>query len=112
MPHLQSRNTLLRLSPLSCTLALALSLPGIAFAADAAKDLDKVIVTATRTPATVDAALAAVEVIDRAQIDASSAFTARIAVRGRAGITLINQGGLGKLSTLFMRGTESTTPCF
>lgn len=109
---MQSRNTLLRLSPLSCTLALALSLPGIAFAADAAKDLDKVIVTATRTPATVDAALAAVEVIDRAQIDASSARSLPELLRGRAGITLINQGGLGKLSTLFMRGTESDHTLF
>ena len=109
---MQSRNTLLRLSPLSCTLVLALSLPGIVFAADAAKDLDKVIVTATRTPATVDAALAAVEVIDRAQIDASSARSLPELLRGRAGITLINQGGLGKLSTLFMRGTESDHTLF
>ena len=64
------RDTVFRLSPL----ALALALPGLALAhGDDATDLDKVVVTATRTASTADAALAAVEVIDRAQIDASSA---------------------------------------
>lgn len=103
------RNTALRLSPL----ALALALPGLALAhGDDATDLDKVIVTATRTATTVDAALAAVEVIDRAAIDASSARSLPELLRGRAGITLVNQGGLGKLSTLFLRGTESDHTLF
>lgn len=69
--------------------------------------LDPVIVTATRTATTVDASLAAVEVIDRGQIDASGAYSLPDLLRGRAGITIINQGGPGKLSTLFLRGTES-----
>ncbi len=104
-----SRNNPLRLSPL----VLALSLPALAHAApDEATDLDKVVVTATRTPTTVDAALAAVEVIDRSQIDASSARSLPELLRGRAGITLVNQGGLGKLSTLFLRGTESDHTLF
>ena len=55
----------------------------------------------------MDAALAAVEVIDRAQIERSSARSLPELLRGRAGITLVNQGGLGKLTTLFLRGTES-----
>lgn len=106
---MQSRNTLPRVS----VLALALATPLFAHAApDDAKDLDKVIVTATRTPTTVDAALAAVEVIDRAQIDASSARSLPELLRGRAGISIVNQGGLGKLSTLFMRGTESDHTLF
>ena len=101
---MQSRNTLPRVS----VLALALATPLFAHAApDDAKDLDKVIVTATRTPTTVDAALAAVEVSDRTQSDASSARSLPELLRGRAGISIVNQGGLGKLSTLFMRGTES-----
>lgn len=105
-PH---RNTALRLSPL----AFALALPGLALAhGDNATDLDKVIVTATRTATTVDASLAAVEVIDRAQIDASSARSLPELLRGRAGISIVNQGGLGKLSTLFLRGTESDHTLF
>ncbi len=71
------------------------------------KQLDGVVVTATRTPTTVDAALAAVEVIDRSQIDASGAQSLPELLRGRAGITVVNQGGAGKLSTLSLRGAES-----
>ena len=97
--------------PAALPLALACALP-LAARADDAKDLDGVVVTATRTPATVDAALAAVEVIDREQIDASSARSLPELLRGRAGITLVNQGGLGKLSTLFLRGTESDHTLF
>ena len=103
------RNTVLRLSPLA--FALALSVPALAHADDAT-DLDKVVVTATRTATTADTALAAVEVIDRAHIDASSARSLPELLRGRAGITLVNQGGLGKLSTLFLRGTESDHTLF
>lgn len=103
------RDTVFRLSPL----AFALALPGPALAhGDDATDLDKVVVTATRTATTADAALAAMEVIDRAQIDASSARSLPELLRGRAGITLVNQGGLGKLSTLFLRGTESDHTLF
>ena len=74
--------------------------------------LDPVVVTATRTATTVDASLAAVEVIDRGQIDASGAYSLPDLLRGRAGITIINQGGPGKLSTLNLRGTESDHTLF
>lgn len=93
-------------------LAIALGLPVAAVAqtasgADDATDLDQVIVTATRTAVTVDAALAAVEVIDREQIQRSQARSLPDLLRGRAGISLSNQGGAGKLTTLFLRGSES-----
>ncbi len=107
---MQSRNTILR----STALAVACALPCLASAQsnDAAKDLDNVVVTATRTAITADAALAAVEVIDRTQIERSSARSLPELLRGRAGITIVNQGGLGKLSTLFLRGTESDHTLF
>ncbi len=47
------------------------------------------------------------DVIDRAQIERSQAHSLPQLLRGRAGINLVNQGGLGKVSTLFLRGTES-----
>ncbi len=97
--------------PAALPLALAAALPATA-RADDAKTLDTVIVTATRTPTRVDAALAAVEVIDRAEIDASGAHSLPELLRGRAGIDIVNQGGLGKLSTLFLRGTESDHTLF
>lgn len=92
-------------------LALAAALPAAA-QDNTAKTLDEVVVTATRTATTVNASLAAVEVIDRAQIDASSARSLPELLRGRAGISIVNQGGLGKLSTLFLRGTESDHTLF
>ena len=110
------RHIRIRYSVLS--LALALALPTLAQAqssdstSTSATDLDNVVVTATRTAITADAALAAVEVIDRQQIDHSGAHSLQELLRGRAGITIVNQGGLGKLSTLFMRGTESDHTLF
>ncbi|HSR66090.1 MAG TPA: TonB-dependent receptor plug domain-containing protein, partial [Xanthomonadaceae bacterium] len=74
---------------------------------DDASKLDAVVVTATRTATTVDATLAAVDVITRADIDRSQARSLPELLRGRAGLTLVNQGGLGKLTTLFLRGAES-----
>lgn len=110
---MQSRNTF---RPTVLCLALTLCLPSLAHgqanADKTATDLDNVVVTATRTAITADAALAAVEVIDRAQIEHSGAHSLQELLRGRAGITIVNQGGLGKLSTLFMRGTESDHTLF
>ena len=99
--------------PLALAAACLLALPSMARAqstGDAgvdATELDQVIVTATRTAITTDAALAAVEVIDRAAIERSQARSLPDLLRGRAGISLANQGGAGKLTTLFLRGSES-----
>jgi vitamin B12 transporter len=88
--------------------ALALVLPGPALAQDGdPTELDRVQVTATRTAVSVDQALAPVEVIDRAAIERSQARDLPDLLRGRAGISLSNQGGPGKLTTLFLRGAES-----
>ena len=96
----------MQLRPL--TLACALALPLSAHAhADAARDLDDVVVTATRTPLSANAVLAPVEVIDRDMIVRSQARSLPELLRGRAGVAISNQGGPGKLTTLFMRGAES-----
>jgi vitamin B12 transporter len=93
--------------------ALALCLPACALAqSNNATDLDQLVVTATRTAVTVDASLAAVEVIDRDDIERSQAHSLPQLLRGRAGINLVNQGGLGKVTTLFLRGTESDHTLF
>jgi vitamin B12 transporter len=95
----------------SCSIAFAvaavLAAPVHAQSSHAASKLDEVVVTATRTAVTVDDTLAAVDVIDRADIERSQARSLPELLRGRAGITVVNQGGLGKLTTLFLRGTES-----
>jgi len=90
--------------------AVLAGLPGVAVAQTA--ELAPVFVTGTRTALTVDESLAAVEVIDRDQIQRSQAHSLQDLLRGRAGIDFSNQGGLGKVSTLFLRGTESDHTLF
>ena len=48
----------------------------------------------------------------RRRSSAASARSLPELLRGRAGISIVNQGGLGKLSTLFLRGTESDHTLF
>ncbi|MFC7301958.1 TonB-dependent vitamin B12 receptor [Cognatiluteimonas weifangensis] len=105
----------LRQLSLSLAVACALAPPAVAAtgpADDQTTTLDQVVVTATRTAVTADQSLAAVEVIDREQIQRSQARSLPDLLRGRAGINLVNQGGLGKVSTLFLRGTESDHTLF
>ncbi|WP_196778629.1 TonB-dependent vitamin B12 receptor [Cognatilysobacter tabacisoli] len=76
-------------------------------AQDAATDLDSVVVTAARTAQTQDATLAAVTVITRAQIEALQPASLPELLRGTPGAAIANNGGAGKESSLFLRGTES-----
>jgi vitamin B12 transporter len=92
---------------LSVAIASALSLPSLALAADAATDLDQVLVTATRTQISVEDSVVPAQVIDRAEIERSQATSLAQLLQGRAGIGVSNQGGLGKLTTLSLRGSES-----
>lgn len=94
---------------LAAACASALALPLAAFAQDTrnATDLDDVVVTANRTAVTVNDVLTPVEVIDAEEIRRSQARSLPDLLRGRAGISMNNQGGDGKLTTLFLRGSES-----
>ena len=89
-------------------IAGALLQPTFAFAApDAAVDLDQIVVTATRTEVPVADSLFPVEVIDRDAIERAQARSLPDLLRGRAGIDIGNSGGIGKLSTVSLRGSES-----
>lgn len=66
-----------------------------------------IVVTATRTAETADATLASVTVIDRADIERQQAHSVGELLRGVPGISVSNSGGLGKVTAVFMRGTES-----
>jgi len=93
---------------LTLAAACAACLPALAHAEGAtATDLDNVVVTANRIAVSIDETLAPVEVIDRAAIERSQARSLPDLLRGRAGLSITNQGGAGKLTTVFMRGTES-----
>ena len=81
-------------------------------AADSAAELRSstlkpVIVTATRTAQTADETLAAVTVITRQDIERSQALSVADLLGGLPGISLANNGGLGKTTAVFMRGTEA-----
>lgn len=87
---------------------LGSSLP-LAFSplAIAATTSDPVVVTATRTAVTADDALASVTVITRNDIERMQARTIEDLLRGETGIAVSNNGGPGKFTSTFVRGTES-----
>ena len=86
--------------------AVALALPFVAQAQDAT-DLDEVVVTGTRTDVALQDSLAPTQLITREEIERSQSRSLVDLLKGRAGIGFTNQGGLGKLSTINIRGTES-----
>ena len=69
--------------------------------------LDPIVVTATRTAQTADETLAAVTVIDRAEIERRQSTTMTEILRGLPGVAFSSNGGLGASTSLFLRGTES-----
>jgi vitamin B12 transporter len=69
--------------------------------------LDPVIVTATRTAQTEDKTLAPISLITRKDIESSQANTLPELLSGLPGIHITVQGGAGKESSMFMRGTST-----
>ena len=93
--------------PLAAIAALWLGVSVGASAMTADKQEKPVIVTATRTAQTADATLASVTVITRQDIERQQARSVQDVLRGVPGISIANNGGMGKTSSVFMRGTES-----
>ncbi len=73
----------------------------------AAAEPAPVIVTATRTAETADETLAPVTVITRADMERTQAQTLQDVLRHLPGVTVANNGGAGKSTSVFLRGTES-----
>jgi len=65
------------------------------------------VVTATRTATTTDETLASVTVIDSEDIENSQAQSIQELLQGIPGLSISNNGGPGKATSFFMRGTES-----
>jgi vitamin B12 transporter len=100
MRHL---STLQRLGTSSLLLVPALA----AVAVHAGDRLDPIVVTATRAPQTVDETLSSVTVIEREEIERLQPKQFTDLLRGRAGIGVADNGPFGKLSSVFMRGSNS-----
>lgn len=77
------------------------------FAENIDRHEEPVIVTATRTPQTADASLASVTVLSRKDIERQQARSIQDLFRGLPGISIANNGGPGKNTSIFMRGAES-----
>jgi len=86
--------------------ALPLALAA-AFPSWAQTQLKEVVVTATRTETRADALTSDVVVIDAATIERSAGRTLSELLAREAGLQMAANGGLGKQSSVFVRGTES-----
>lgn len=69
---------------------------------------DDVVVTATRSAQPVPQSIAHVSVITQEEIRNSQAVDVPSLLRGLAGVEVYQSGGVGKLSSTFMRGTNSS----
>ena len=86
------------------SLALAAAFPS-SFAQTAA--LKETVVTATRSATRADELVSDVTVIDRQAIEASTARTLPELLARTAGVQMSANGGMGKQSSVFIRGTET-----
>jgi vitamin B12 transporter len=80
---------------------------GAAFAQDPTVAEQSVVVTASRTAEPLDSTLWSTTVLTRADIEARQAISVQELLAQEAGINIGNNGGLGKLSSVFIRGGES-----
>jgi len=75
--------------------------------AQSGAELPAVVVTASRTPSRVDATLAETTVLDRADIERATGRTLPELLAQQPGVQFASNGGLGKTSSVFLRGLES-----
>jgi len=92
---------LLKLVPLVSVAALTVTAPL------SATILDDVVVTATRIEQPIDDVIGAVTVITRQDIEHRQPQSVLELLRNEVGIDLTSQGGFGKLTAMFVRGTEN-----
>lgn len=83
-------------------LATSFALPTVA------EEQSPIIVTATRTAQTADESLASVTVITAKQIAQQQSNDLRELLTSISGIDIANNGGMGKTTSIFMRGTSSS----
>ncbi len=82
------------------------ALPATGFA-QAASTLAETVVTASRTPTRADELVSDTVVIDRAQIEQQASRSLPEILQRVAGVQISANGGLGKSSSVFIRGAEA-----
>ena len=78
----------------------------LALAQEDVSDLGQVIITASRTSEPLDAAIASVTVITRADIDRLQPHSVDELLNGLVGISVSSNGDLGKTTSVYIRGTN------
>lgn len=71
-------------------------------------DLEQVVVTATRVEQPVSEVIGSITVITREEIEQRQAQSVQDLLRGEASVNIVNQGGLGKLSSISLRGANAS----
>jgi len=99
-------NNRLFISLIASNIALA-CIPNFAFAENNSVQLETIVVTATRTPQTLEKTIAPVIVIDRETIERSQAIDTADLLRFHAGIDIGRNGGPGQVTSVFIRGADS-----
>ena len=99
----------MKIKTLAGALALIYASPFTATPLFAAEEilLDDVVVTATRTPQPRESVIADVTVINAEEIQRGGQSTLVEMLQLQPGIQIDNSGGAGKVSNIFMRGTNS-----
>ena len=72
-----------------------------------ADGIDPVVVTAARLTESMRDVIGSVSVITRADIQRRQVHSIQDLLRGETGVSIANNGGLGKISSTFLRGTEA-----
>lgn len=87
--------------------AVAVALSIVFQPAFADAEADAIVVTATRIPTRLNEIVADVAVIDRRQIETAGATTLPQLLAQQPGLQITTQGGLGKVTGIFMRGSAT-----
>jgi vitamin B12 transporter len=85
----------------------ALTAPALACAQDLVTSLDEVVVTATRTPAPLEKVSSSITVVQASQIELEQVRTLPDLLKTVPGLNVVQTGGAGDPTSVFMRGTNS-----
>ncbi len=95
-------------------IAIAMGFSSVAFADEStnATKLDPIVVTASKSAEKVSEVPARISVIDQETIEQSPIADLGQLLRREAGLNIIQSGGVGQLTSAFIRGTNSTHALF
>ena len=99
--------TFMRKSGAILTTAVCLTTAASSVHAQNTADGPEIVVTGTRVARTVDESLSPVTVVTRAEIENKQPLDIQNLVRDVPGISLVNSGGLGKATSISLRGSET-----